>query len=166
MAHLGGCRCFLRKTSDVREHAVEIKLLLIAGAPNGRFSLAAYRQHGRVIQLGIVQAGDEVGGARTAGRQTDAKSTGELGMGDGHERRHLLVADLNEFDLVGPLQGPDYPVNAVTRIPVDSANSPFVQAFNDEITDFHKGGSGVARRVRLRNNHRQAVVFPTWRPRI
>ena len=78
--HLSRRGSLLHESRDVREHAVEIELLLIAGAPNGRFSLAAYRQHGRVIQLGIVQAGDAVGGARTAGRQTDAKFTGELGV--------------------------------------------------------------------------------------
>ena len=139
MAHLGRCRGLLREAGDVREHAVEIEFLLVAGAPDGCFGLAAYRQHGRMIQLGIIQACDQVGGARPAGRQTDAEFAGELGVGNGHEGRHLLMPNLNEFDLVGPLQGSDHAVDAVARISVDPANSPVVQAFNDEITDFHRG---------------------------
>ena len=137
MAHLGRCRGLLRETGDVREHAVEVEFLLVARAPDGCFGLAAYRQHRRVIQLGVIQACDQVGSARAAGRQTDAKFAGELGVGNGHEGRHLLMPNLHEFDLVGPLQGSNHAVDAVARISVDPANSPLVQAFNDEITDFH-----------------------------
>jgi hypothetical protein len=57
-------------------------------------------------------------------------------MRNGHEGRHLLVPDLDELDLVGPLQGSDHTVDAVTRISVDTANAPGMQAFNDEIADF------------------------------
>ena len=90
-----------------------------------------------MIQLSIIQAGDEMGGAGTPGRQAHPDFAGELGVRDGHEGRHLLVPDLDEFDLVSSLQGSDHAVDAVTGISVDTANSPGMQAFNDEIADFH-----------------------------
>ena len=74
MPHLGRRRGFLREDGHVREHAVEVELLLVAGAPDSCLSLSADRQNGRVVELGVVQAGEQVGGAGTAGRQTDAES--------------------------------------------------------------------------------------------
>jgi hypothetical protein len=58
-------------------------------------------------------------------------------VGDRHEGGHLFVPDLNEFDAASPLQRADHAVDAVARITVDPPNSPSVQPFNDEITDFH-----------------------------
>ena len=37
-------------------------------------------------------------------------------MRNGHEGRHLLVLDLDELNLVGPLQGSNHTVDAVTGI--------------------------------------------------
>ena len=103
----------------------------------------------------------EMGGARSAGRQTDAEFAGELGMGDGHEGRHLLVANLDEFNLARPLQGSDHAVDTVTWISIDSANSPRMQSLDYEITDFHWKAPEI-REVRFdRYNHRPAVVFQT-----
>jgi hypothetical protein len=48
----------LRESRYIREHAIEVEFLLITCAPDGRFSLSAYRQDGRVIKLGIIQARD------------------------------------------------------------------------------------------------------------
>jgi hypothetical protein len=67
-------------------------------------------------------------------------------VGDGHEDRHLLVTDLDEFNLVSTLQRSDHAVDAVTRVPVDPSNTPRVQALNNEIATF-MGGSGVCRRL-------------------
>src|SRR5690349_13108974 len=100
MLHLCRRGGFLCKESHTREHAVEIKLLLVAGAPNRCLSLSADCQNGRMVQFGVIQTGKQVRSARTPGRQTDSDLTGELGVGDSHESRHLLVADLNEVDLV------------------------------------------------------------------
>ena len=151
MPYLGRRGGFLREDRHIREHAVEVEFLLVAGASDGCFSLTANRENGRVVQFGIVQARDQVGGARAAGRQTDPDFAGELGVGDGHEGRHLLVPDLDEFDLVGTLQRSDHAVDAVAGISVDPPNSPRVQAFNNEIADFHLTASGSAgmRCVRL-----------------
>jgi hypothetical protein len=90
-----------------------------------------------VVQFGVVQACEQVSSAGAAGRQTDPDLTGELGMGDCHEGRHLFVADLDEFDLVGALQRSDNAVDAIAGTSVDSSDLPSVQAFNDEVADFH-----------------------------
>jgi hypothetical protein len=78
-----------------------------------------------------------VDGAGTAGRKTDPDFAGELGVGHGHEGRHLFVSNLYEFNLVSPLEGSDHAVDAVARISVDPADTPGMQPFNDEIADFH-----------------------------
>jgi hypothetical protein len=111
---------------------------LIAGPPDSRFSLSANRQNRRVVEFGIVQARDQVGGTGTAGRQTDSDLTGELGVGHRHEGRHFFVPDLDEFDFVCSLQRSDHAVDAVTRVPVDPSNTPRVQAVNNEIANFHE----------------------------
>jgi hypothetical protein len=139
---------FLCEEGYIREHAVEVELLLVAGSPDGRFSLSADRQNRSVVQFGVVQACDQVGSAGTARRQTDPNLTGKFGVGDRHESRHLFVADLDEVDLLGPLQRSDYAVDAVARISVYSPDSPGVQAFNNEIADFHCKLRWLERRIR------------------
>jgi hypothetical protein len=42
-----------------------------------------------------------------------------------------------KYDLVGALQRSDNAVDALAGISVDSSNSPVVQAFNNEIAEFH-----------------------------
>jgi hypothetical protein len=58
---------FLYEEGHIREHAVEVELLLVAGSPDGCLSLSANRQNGRVVQFGVAQARKQVGSARTAG---------------------------------------------------------------------------------------------------
>jgi hypothetical protein len=107
-----------------REHPVKIEFLLVAGASDGRLSLTANREHRHVIQFRIVQARDQVGGAGTARRQTDPDFAGKLSVAYSHEDRHLLVSDLDELDLVGPLHGSDHAVHAVVGISVNSPIAP------------------------------------------
>ena len=49
---------------DIREHAVEVELLLVAAAAHRRFRLAADGEDRHMVELGVVEAGDQVGGAR------------------------------------------------------------------------------------------------------
>src|ERR1700709_30581 len=99
--------------------------------------------------------------ARSAGRKTDPDLTGEFGVGHRHEGGHLLMTDLDELDLAGSLQCADHAVDAVAGVSVDPPNSPGVQAFNDEIADFHvvlqllqRGATAVC------NNYLQLTGFP------
>jgi hypothetical protein len=71
---VGGPPFTVRNGKDgyVGEHAVEVEFLLIACASDGCFSLTANREHGRVIDLGIVKTCGEVSGTRSSGRQTKA----------------------------------------------------------------------------------------------
>jgi hypothetical protein len=74
---------------------------------------------------------------RAAGRQADTDLSGELGMCDSHEGCHLFVPDLDELDLAGTLKGSNHAVDSVAGISVDPPDAPCVQAFNNEIADFH-----------------------------
>jgi hypothetical protein len=105
-----------------------------------------------VIEFSIVQSGDQVGGPRTAGRQTHADLASEFGVGYGHEGRHFLVPNLDEVDCPGSLERSDHAVNAIARITVDAANSPSVQPFDDEITDFHVKTPDRRESMRLRGS--------------
>ena len=140
---ISGRRGLLREAGDVGEHAIEIQFLLIAGAAYGHLSLAADRQHRHMVELGVVQTGDHVGGAGPAGRKTNAEFAGELGVRNGHEGRHLLVPCLDEFDFVGALQRPGYAVDAIPGIAVDSTDAPGMKPLHNKIADFHAGHSGI-----------------------
>jgi hypothetical protein len=101
-----------------------------------------------VVQFGVAQSREQVGSAGTARRQTDPNLTSEFGVSDRHESSHLFVADLDEVDLLGSLQRSDYAVDAVAGISVHSPDSPGVQAFNNEIADFHWKLRWLQRRIR------------------
>jgi hypothetical protein len=55
------------KPTTSREHAIQVEFLLVAGVTDGRFNLAADRKHRRMIQLAVVEAGDQVGRPGAAG---------------------------------------------------------------------------------------------------
>lgn len=62
--------------------------------------LAYDRDHRLMVELGVVQAIQEMDGARTAGREAYTHFAGELGVPAGHERRHLLMPYLNKIELI------------------------------------------------------------------
>ena len=134
MSRRGG---LLHKARDVREHSVQVEFLLVAGAANGRLGLTADRENRGMVQLAVVQTGDQVRRSGAARGQAHSQFAGELGVRDRHEGSHFFVPDLDKFDVVRPLQRADHAVDAVARITVDAANAPSMQPFDDEITDFH-----------------------------
>jgi hypothetical protein len=99
---------------QVHEHPVQVDLLLVAGAEHGRLLHAGDRQHRGVVQLGVVQAVEQVEAAGAGGGQADPDPAGRLGVAGGHERGRLLVVDEYEPDLVlvaaQPLHDPVDPV--------------------------------------------------------
>ncbi len=57
-----------------------------------------------------------------------------FGMGAGHERRHFLVAGLDELDLaLGPAQGAHDPVDAVAGKAEDPPDAPVVESLDEKI---------------------------------
>jgi hypothetical protein len=64
-----------------------------------------------VVELGVVEPVEQVDRAGTGGGQADADLAGDLGVGAGGEGGDLLVADLDELELVlQPVKPPRIPL--------------------------------------------------------
>ena len=61
---------------------------------------ASDRQHRLAIELGVVDAVQQVDAAGTRGREANPELAGELGIGAGGECARFLVAYLDELDVV------------------------------------------------------------------
>src|SRR6185437_789446 len=98
--------------------------------------LARNGKHRHVVEPCIVQAGHQVRGAGARGGDAHAQLTGELGVSGSHERRHFLVAGLDELDLaVCPVERAEHSVDAVAGIAKDLSHSPGVEPLDDEVSD-------------------------------
>jgi hypothetical protein len=82
---------------DVLEQRDQVDLLLVVAAERRARLLADDRHHRLVVELGVVQAVEQVDGARAGGRQAHADLAGELGVRAGHEGGQFLVARLHEL---------------------------------------------------------------------
>ena len=128
--------------------ARQIDFLLIMAAERIARLLAGNGEHRHVIEPRVIKAGDQVRCAGARRGNADAKFAGELGVGRRHERRHFLVARLNELDLaVGTLQGAEHAVDAVAGIAEDLSNAPGMKSLNqkiaDSLTHVHKPSAGA-----------------------
>lgn len=132
---------------DVREQLVESDLLLVVGAQRQPLLLAHHRHDGLVVELGVVQAVEEVHGARPRRGDATAHLAGELGVTAGHERRHLLVPGLDELRVpVRAVEGAEQSVDPVTRIAVHPLDAPLGQALEHVVGDLGHGAlPGVCR---------------------
>ena len=84
--------------------------------------------------------------ARPGGRVAEPDLAGELGMGRGHERGHLFVADLDIIhEVLGLLERDVQPADAVAGIAVDPLQPPFVEALPDEFRDILRHGNFLRR---------------------
>src|SRR5205823_4121832 len=114
----------------------EVDLLLVVAAERGHRLLADEGDDGLVVELRVVKAVQEVDRAGAGGRDADADLAGELRVAAGHERRHLLVADLDELGVAaGTVERAEERVDAVAGIAVDPVDTPLRQPFEDEISD-------------------------------
>jgi hypothetical protein len=94
------------------------------------------RDHRLVIELCVVESVQQMDGARTRRRHAYADLAGELGMAAGHERRHLLVANLHELEFArGAVERTHDAVDAIARITVDARNAPFVKPREEKVAD-------------------------------
>jgi hypothetical protein len=137
MTHLRGRRAHLDVVAgDVLEQAEQVDLLLVVAAERRPFLLADDRDHGRVIEPGVVQAVQEVDRARAGGRHAHARLAGELGVRARHEGGDLLVRHLDEREaLLGARERAQDAVDAVAGIAVDPVDAPRAQALQHEIAD-------------------------------
>ena len=102
-----------------------------------------HRQDRLPVELGVVQAVEQVQAAGAGGRQADAELAGELGVAARHEGGRLLVPRLDEADLVPALaQGLHEAVDAVDKF-LDEA---YLNSLS-EVRIVHGHGTGALRRV-------------------
>ena len=57
-------------------------------------------EHRLAVELGVVEAVEQVDAAGPGGGEADAELAGPFGIGAGHEGRRFLVPHLDEADLV------------------------------------------------------------------
>ena len=93
----------LRVDRDVGERGGEVEVLERAAAAHLRRHLARDREHRRAVDLGVVQPGEQVGGARARDREARRELAGELPVGRRRERGRALVADTDEREVAALL---------------------------------------------------------------
>jgi hypothetical protein len=82
-----------------------------ASASDGGLGLTADRQNRSLIQLAVVQAGDQ---ERAPGPPMDRHTPNSpVNLACATAGSLFFVPDLGEFDVVGPLQRADHAVNAI-----------------------------------------------------
>jgi hypothetical protein len=87
-----------------------------------------------VVELGVVQAVEQVDAARAGGGQADPDLAGRLGVAAGHERGRLLVVNEHEPHLVLVAAQPLHdPVDAVAGQAEDGVHSPVGQSFDQQL---------------------------------
>ena len=113
---------------------VGVHLLLVTGAQHGGLLHPGDGQHRHVVQLGVVQAVQQVNGTGTGRGQADAELAGRLGVGGGHERGGFFVVHEEEPHPVGvPAQAFHDPVDAITRQAEDRVDPPLSQPLDQQL---------------------------------
>jgi hypothetical protein len=136
--HAGGCdkiRC------DVLEQRLQVHFLLIMSADGGARLLTYDSDDGHVIHLRVIQASQQVDRTRPRSGIAESDLTGELGVGRGHEGRHLLVANLDVLEAVlNLLQRHVETTDTIAGVAVDALDSPLLQALPYEVADVDAHG--------------------------
>ena len=112
---------------DVLEQGRQVDLLLVIAPESGPGLLPHDRDHRLMVELGVVQAVEQMDGSGARRRQAHAHLARELGVRAGHERRHLLVADLDELRPLAVARARErahHAVDPVPRVPVYAAHAP------------------------------------------
>ena len=119
---------------DVGVELVEVHFLLIAGAQHRGFLHAGDREHRHVIELGVVEAVEQVDAAGAGRGQADADLPGRLGVGGRHERGGLLVVDQHELHpVLMAAEALHDPVDAVARDPEDGVHAPVCEPLDQSL---------------------------------
>src|SRR5437868_14117334 len=138
MTHL--CRDTRKRDilADLFKQVLEIDFLLITRPQSGSRLLTNELNHGNVIHFGVVQSVQEMDRAWAGGRVAKPDLAGKLRMRRGHERGHLLMADLNVLHpVLGLLKRDVEASDSVAGVAVDPSQSPFGQSLPNIFADVH-----------------------------
>src|SRR5690606_34745469 len=119
---------------DVLEELVQLYVLLRVGVDQVVELHSRDRDDRHALELGVIEAVQQMDPARTRCRETAADLAGPFGVPAGHEGRRLLVANLHEPDSVLP--DPERLHNAVdtvARQTEDDLDAPSVQRFHENV---------------------------------
>ncbi|EHK75787.1 phospholipase [Sinorhizobium meliloti CCNWSX0020] len=130
-----GCVVHLRVVDgDVFEDAGEIDVLLGECLDQVMILHAGDREHRHLVQLRIVEAGQQICAARARCGEADAESAGEFGIGACHEGGRLLVAHGNEPDaILPPPERLHDAVDAVSGQAEDDVDLPFDKRVDEDV---------------------------------
>jgi hypothetical protein len=121
---------------DVLEQRDEVDLLLVLGTERAARLLADDGHDRLLVELGVVEAVEQVDSPGPGRGHADARLAGELRVRGRREARDLLVADLYELDPVaGVVEGAEEPVDTVARVAVDAPDAPLGEALEEECGD-------------------------------
>src|SRR6185312_7353957 len=129
VADRGGIvRLLAERGGHVAVELQQLDLLLEVTTDRPHERLPHDRDDGLVVELGVVEPVQQVDRARSGGRHADTDLARELRVPAGHERGHLLVAGLDEAQLVlVATQRAEDAIDAIPREAVDGADVPFDQ---------------------------------------
>jgi len=131
-ARLDEVRC------DVLVQRVRVDLLLERRPQPDALLLTEDRHHRLVVELGVVEPVEQVDRAPARGGHRAPDLAGELGVGGRHERRHLLVAGLDQLRVpIGAVQRSEHRVDPIAGIAVDAVDAPLTQALEQVVRDEH-----------------------------
>ena len=120
--------------ADVYEEAVELDVLLRVGADQVVIGQSGDREHGLAVELGVVEAVQQMDAAGTRCRQAHAEASGELRVAARHERRGFLVTYLHEADaILARAQRLHDPVDAVAGQAEDDLHVPVQQGLDQYV---------------------------------
>ena len=93
-----------REHRHVGERRVQVDILEGAPTDHLRRHLTREREHGRAVDLRVVETCEQVGGTRARDREAGRELAGELPVGRRRERGRTLVPDTDERELTARLR--------------------------------------------------------------
>src|SRR5690242_7364541 len=96
--------------------------------------MASNGEHGRAVKFCVIKSVEQMNAPRAGSSEAHSKLAGVFGVTAGHKSRSLLVAHLDETNLVlGLAQRLDDSVDAVARQTENDFNAPFLKHFDQNI---------------------------------
>jgi hypothetical protein len=132
--HVCGAHDAARVDADVLEDAVQVHVLLRMRVDEIVVMVPGDGEDGLPVELGVVKTVEQVKSTWSRGGDAHAEPSGVLGIRAGHEGGRLLVAGLNEPDvLTSRAEGFHDAVDAVPWHPKDDLNAPLAQNVDQDV---------------------------------